>query len=67
VNKILKNADSQETDPKWASFLLLVRDRGEQKKRTFWQRFNCLLNVVRVEKVLKGDEVDGYESSRAID
>ena len=34
VNNILKNADSQETDPKWASFLLLVRDRGEQKKRT---------------------------------
>lgn len=34
MNNILKNADSQETDPKWASFLLLVRDRGEQKKRT---------------------------------
>lgn len=66
MNKILKNADSQETDPKWASFLLLVRDRGEQKNRTVWLRFNCLLNVMRVVKVLKGDEVDGYESSRAI-
>ena len=40
--------------------------KGEQKNRTVWLRLNCLLNVVRVEKVLKGDEVDGYESSRAI-
>ena len=46
--------------------LVLVRDRGEQKSRTVWLRFNCLLNVVRMEKVLKGDEVDGYESLRAI-
>ena len=63
-----KNADSQETGSKLASFFLPVRDRGVQKKKgpSGWDLIDCLINVVRAGKELNGDEVDEFESSRAI-